>query len=97
MGIYVIRSKRTGRTFIEYASDLKSAVNSSLFKLRAGMHPNRSLQADWNAQGAESFSIEILDRLEYAKDPSKADYAGELAELRSIWIERLAAENVELY
>lgn len=41
--------------------------------------------------------MKVLEALTYDKDESKTDYEDDLAVLRSIWIERLAQQGIELY
>lgn len=97
MGLYVIQSKVSGKMLLAAATDLKSAINGSRFKLKGGMHPNRALQAEWNAAGEDAFEFRILDRLEYSKDPAKTDYTDDLEELRIMWMEKLSGEGAVFY
>lgn len=97
MGIFIIRSKRNNKCYLQSSPDLKSTVNSARFKLNAGVHPCRELQKEWQQFTEEGFTIEVLERLEYDKDGEKADYSEELDLLQMIWEEKLAAENLELY
>lgn len=97
MGVYVIESKVSGKMLVAVTRDLRSAMNSSRFKLNAGFHPNRELQKEWQEHGAEQFDIRPLDTLEYSKDESKTDYTEDLEELRAMWMQRLAEQNVKLY
>ena len=52
---------------------------------------------DWQALGQVSFEMKVLEVLTYDKDESKTDYGDDLAILRSIWIERLVQQGIELY
>jgi len=97
MGIYAIKSKSTGKCYLQSTPDLKSAINGTLFKLNAGMHANKELQADWSRYPEADFSVEILERLKYDKDPAKTDYCEELELLRLIWEEKIAREHSSLY
>src|SRR5204863_86098 len=63
-------------------------LNSQKFQLRAGSHPNRRLQSEWNDFGAESFVFEILDELTATEGPGK-DYRADLAFLEEFWREKL--------
>lgn len=97
MGIYNIRSKVNNKCFLQTTKDLKGVMNSTVVKLRAGMHPNRELQKEWIEYGAESFAVEILENLEYDKDEAKTDYTQELELMHMLWEEKLAKENWEFY
>jgi hypothetical protein len=97
MGLFVIRSKVNDKCYIEAATDIKSRVNSTKFKLNYGNHPNRELQKEWQEHGEASFSIAVLEKLEYDKDETKTDYSEELALLKMIWEEKLLQKGIKLY
>jgi hypothetical protein len=97
MGIFIIRSRTSKKYFIEGTQNLKGRVNSNRFKLDAGSHQNRELQKEWQDFGAENFTIEILENLEYDKNESKTDYREDLALLQMIWEEKLSQDGLELY
>ena len=97
MGVFVIRSKTTGKVYVEAAKDLRGAMNGSTFKLSAGMHRNRELQRDWQRYGADDFLVEVLDKLPYSKDETKTDYDDDLAELRDMWVDKLRHDATQLY
>lgn len=97
MGIFIIRSKVNNKCYIEGTQDLRGKINGAKVRLAAGIHPNRELQKEWQDFGAENFTIEILENLEYDKDELKTDYKEDLALLQMIWEEKLAKEDMELY
>jgi hypothetical protein len=97
MGIFIIRSKVNNKCFLQTTQDLRGVINGAKARLEGGFHPNRELQKEWNEFGADSFTIEILEELEYSKDEQKTDYSEELAILQMLWEEKLAEENMEFY
>ena len=97
MGIFIIRSKVNNKCCLQTTQDLRGVINGARVRLEGGFHPNRELQKERKEYGAESFTIEILEHLEYDKDESKTDYSDELAILQMIWAEKLAKENMEFY
>jgi hypothetical protein len=97
MGIFIIRSKVNNKCYLQTTQDLRGVINGAKVRLGGGFHPNRELQQEWNEFGADNFTIEILEHLEYDKDESKTDYSDELAILQMIWEEKLATENMEFY
>lgn len=97
MGVYAIECKASGKMLIAASQNLKSAMNSSRFKLNAGMHPCRELQEEWQERGAEGFAFRVLDTLAYAEDKTQTDYTEDLEALRTLWMERLAEQNIEFY
>jgi len=84
-GVFQIRNLEDEKIFVVAGRDLPSLVNRHRFQLEAGGHPNKRLQADWNALGADRFAFETLDTL---GDDVK-DVSGELAMLEEIWLEDL--------
>lgn len=97
MGLFVIRARGSGRCYLEATADLKSTMNGSLFKLKFGNHPVAELQNDRSQFGEDGFEVKVLDTLAYAEDESKTDYADDLEQLRVIWQEELANDNVVFY
>lgn len=52
---------------------------------------------DWKEYGESSFTIKILEKLEYDEDESKTDYSEELEILKMVWKEKLLNEGIEFY
>jgi hypothetical protein len=96
MGIFIIRNNVNHKCHLQTANDLRAVINGARARLGGG-HPYRELQKEWDEFGAENFSIEILEKLEYDKDESKTDYSEDLALLQMIWEEKLAKENYTFY
>jgi hypothetical protein len=97
MGIFMIRSKVNNKCHLQTARDFRAVMNSTKVKLEGGFHPNRELQKEWQEFGAENFTIEVLENLEYDKDELKTDYTDDLALLQMIWEEKLTKENIQFY
>lgn len=97
MGIFIIKNNFNNKCYIEETQNLKGSINGAEFRLRFGNHSNRELQKEWKEHGKESFTIEILDNLEYDKDESKTDYSEDLAVLKMIWEEKLSKKDMEFY
>lgn len=97
MGIFIIRNKVTNKYYIQGTQDLRGVMNGARVRLGGNMHVYKELQKEWNEYGAESFTFEILEYLDYDKDESKTDYTEELKLLEMIWEEKLASENLILY
>jgi hypothetical protein len=96
VGIFRVRNVATGRTLLGTSVDLPSMLNRQRMQLRLGGHPNRALQADWNAVGEDGFAVEVVDTL--AMEPGDArDPADDLRELEALWRERLGAEGASSY
>lgn len=63
-GVYAIRCLATGEVWVAPSRNLDAQQNGIWFTLRLGTHPNRALQAVWNAEGEAAFSFEIIERVE---------------------------------
>src|SRR5262245_28910062 len=88
MGVYQIRNLTNDKIFVAAALNLPGILTSKKLQLRMGSHPNKSLQADWNEFGSESFVFEVLDELT-ATEGARHDYRADLAVLEEIWLEKL--------
>jgi hypothetical protein len=62
--VFAIRCAASGETWVAGAANLESQQTRYWFGLRTGGHINRGMQAAWTAHGEESFSFEVLERLE---------------------------------
>ena len=92
-GIYVVRCAPTGALWIGATPDLSTRQNGVWFTLRLGSHRERSLQAAWNAHGAEAFAFETVE----AVDVEGLDGAmrnSKLKDRRAHWIEALNATGL---
>lgn len=97
MGIFIIKNDFDNKCYIEMTQNLKGAINSTEFKLKFGNHPIRELQKAWIEHGEDSFTMEILERLEYDKDETKTDYSEELEILEMEWRDKLLKQGLEFY
>jgi hypothetical protein len=97
MGIFIIRCKVNNKCYIQATQDLRGVINGAKARLEGGMHLYKELQKEWKEFGADSFNVEILEKLPYDKDESKTDYMDELTLLEMIWAEKLEKEGLVLY
>ncbi|MCF1709589.1 GIY-YIG nuclease family protein [Tabrizicola sp. J26] len=70
-GIYAISCLATGQVWVGRAPDTGAIANRVWFMLRQNASTHRSLQEAWNQQGAEAFTLEIVEVL----DPDLTPYA----------------------
>ena len=61
-GIYALRWGADGG--VAASGNLGAEKNGGGFTLGMGAHPNKALQAVWNAQGEAAFAYEIVERVE---------------------------------
>jgi len=57
--------------------------------LRNGSHQEKSLQAEWNAQGEQAFEYEVLEAL--GDDVHPLNVVALLKEMKGAWVARLSA------
>jgi len=87
MGVFRVHCPQTGHGVIGASRDLPAMLNRQRAQLSMGAHPDRALQQDWDALGAEAFVFEVLDTLA-PKDEPGYDPRDDLAELARMWQER---------
>lgn len=95
-GLFRVRNKSNGKSFIGTSPDLPGMLNRQRFQLKMGSHPDPELQADWKELGPDAFEFEILDELRPSDEPGY-DPAEDLRVLLEIWREKLTASGESLY
>ena len=80
MGVIAYRCKATGETFLGISTDTRADFNSNDAKLAMHSHPNKRMQALWNAHGKDGFERSVLRVLKY-EDPHE-NHTEELEALR---------------
>ncbi|HZS04707.1 MAG TPA: GIY-YIG nuclease family protein [Blastocatellia bacterium] len=88
MGVWQIRNMANDKVLIGASLNLDGILNRHRFQLKMGSHQNRTLQAEWDESGGESFAFEILDELTPREGPGH-DYRADLAFLEELWLEKL--------
>jgi hypothetical protein len=88
MGVFLIRNNLSDKVFLGSGLELRGVINRHKFQLSRGIHPNKSLQADWLKLGSDNFAFEIVDELTPREDV-ELDHRKELTFLEDLWLERL--------
>jgi GIY-YIG catalytic domain len=88
MGIYRIRNRRNGKSYVGFSTDLQARINRQKAELKFGSHRNPELLGEWKSFGESSFEFEVLDELAHAEEPA-ANAAEELRILTEMWIRKL--------
>lgn len=88
MGVYLIRNLVNGKVFVGSTMNLDAVFNSIRFKLYAGAHPSKSLEADWKEYGTGKFEFEVLEEI-FPREDANYDYAADLETLEDLWLEKL--------
>ncbi len=91
-GIYAIRCRPSGETWVGQAPDVSKIANRITFTLRQGSHPHPSLQAALKKHGADAFTFEIVEELE----EKESDYLRQdaLKERHAHWLAELHASAI---
>lgn len=90
IGVVKITNLENGKILIVSSRNSKAMINREQFLLKTGIHPNKKLQHDWNQQGAEHFSFEIVETVKRREDvPPTYLYQEELRELETKWMDEL--------
>ena len=92
-GVYAVRCAATNEVWANSSLNLDAQKNSLFFQLRTGGHPNRALQAAWQAHSEGGFSFEEVAEL---NDEPRSAYAlkADLKTLEQEWREKLGAKAV---
>jgi group I intron endonuclease len=84
-GIYQIRCSATGRIYIGASTNVLRRWEIHRRDLRCGRHSATLMQDDWDAHGADSFAVTLLERVEGEHDHRFSDRERE-------WIAKLRPE-----
>ena len=95
-GVFRIVHIATGKSLVGTSPDVPAMLNRYRFQLDHGSHPDKDLQSDWQAFGAEAFSFETLDLLKPTEEPNP-DIAEDLRVLKDLWMEKLEGTEVSMY
>lgn len=92
-GVYAVRCAASGEVWVGATPDLSTRQNGVWFSLRLGSHREPSLQAAWNAHGADAFAFE---RIETVDDEGLDAFArnGRLRDRRDHWVRALNAKRL---
>jgi hypothetical protein len=90
LGAYAVRCTATGHVWVGISRNLEATKNGCWFCLRNGLHQEKQLQAEWNAQGESAFEYEILDGLD--QDVHPLEIVDLLKEQKKSWVARLGAQ-----
>lgn len=91
-GIFAVKCRATGEIWVGQSANLGSVPNRLSFALRFGSDALNGLLDAWGTHGAESISIEELERLDEAETPYIRDAL--LKERAAHWREKLGAAQI---
>lgn len=90
-GIIRITHVPSGRTHLNCSTDAPALLNRTRFELQTGTHRVPALQRDWNTDGPDSLTFELLDELPPSRTGTRTPAAlrDDLKELLTLWQETL--------
>jgi group I intron endonuclease len=88
MGVFQIRNTVNGKMLIGSSVNLDAIWNRHKVELKFNGHRNKMLQDEWNQFGEDNFKFEILSEIA-EKEGDKIDYAREVKELETMFMEEL--------
>jgi hypothetical protein len=88
MGVYQLKDSVNGRVLVGGSMNLPGRRNSHYFQLAMGSHPNKALQADWQAHGEAAFAYEVLETVDGGKLPPE-EWRAAVTALEAKWLEKL--------
>ena len=68
MGAFIIRSTNDQKSWVGTSPNLESAYNRISFTLKQGSSHDKELQESWCKNGAEDFTFEVLESVEFEAD-----------------------------
>ncbi|HEX3699278.1 MAG TPA: GIY-YIG nuclease family protein [Phenylobacterium sp.] len=93
VGVFAVRCAASGETWVAASRNLDQQQNGVWFALKHGGHPNRALQAAWQAHGEAAFAFERLETLD-VKDHSPLAVELMLKDAEARWRRQLGAGKV---
>jgi len=89
-GVFAVRCLASGEVWTGVSRNLDRQQNSVWFSLRSGGHPNKAVQATWNAHGADAFTYEIVEEVS-DEDLTPLGFSDLLKAREAHWREALGA------
>ncbi len=83
-GVYTITNTVNGKYLLDHAADLTSLHNRFQFSVMTGSAVHPKLRNDWEALGANAFTLDILEELEQGPDQTRASFMDDLKTLEQL-------------
>jgi hypothetical protein len=93
VGVFAVRCAASGQAWVGTSQNIAQKQNGVWFGLRTGGHPNREMQAAWQAHGEAAFSFEPLEMLDVA-ELSRLTIDLKLKDAEAHWRAELGAGKV---
>ncbi|HEU5438959.1 MAG TPA: GIY-YIG nuclease family protein [Ktedonobacterales bacterium] len=84
-GVYTITNTANGKYLIGHATNLASVGNRFAFAVATGSAVDPRVRQDWEALGAQAFTLDVLEELEQKPDQTQAAFLDDLKTLEQLW------------
>ena len=84
-GVYKITNSKSGSYWIDITTEIDKITNRFNFLKSTNTYFSLVMQDEWDKYGAESFNIEIVDRLDRKPEQNDEDFKKELELLKELW------------
>jgi hypothetical protein len=92
-GVFAMRCSATNSVWVDSTPDLRAAQNRMWSSLRfAGAHTEKTMLAEFEAHGQDTFSFEVLEQLK--EDVTPMALKDLLKEKKLQWMSRLGARPI---
>ena len=93
-GICKITNIQTKRKLLFAVIDIKAAENRFEFSKKNDSCINYKLQKDWNKYGSNSFTFEVVEKLEKNIEQTSKEFIEDLNLLLDIYLNKIGTENI---
>ena len=92
-GVLKVTNTGSGKYWVKAEIDLESFENRFIFMKKTGTALQPKMQRDFNEYGAESFTLEILERVEKKEAESPGGFKDRLKRLEAAWLAKFDPEK----
>lgn len=88
MHVYTIKCEQNGKKYVgsSISDDLDTRIRRHRHDLAAGSHGNSYMQYAWNRHGADSFSFEVVEIVDYDETKTRKENEIMIRRLEDEWI-----------
>lgn len=94
-GIYGITCNGNGHKWIKSTKDLAGQSNKFEFFTSTNLCPEPGMSSDWNQYGAQSFSFEILEKLEKGETQTEQEFGDDIRMMYDMLVEQEKEKDIK--
>lgn len=92
-GVLKITNTGSGKYWVKAEIDLEAFENRFNFAKKTGTALQPKMQRDFNQYGADSFTLEFLEKIEKKEEESPSGFRDRLKRLEAEWLEKFDLEK----